>query len=159
MLVSPFDFQSDRFPDVRPRWKPRIAPHDLARLRVLRTPPNPVKIPLFVAPRWPLSWLAWSTPTVRGAGLPHRHRLPGMGTGHLAHDATHDVLFRHRGLGWAFGIVTMIPIFASSSPFAKTISEHHRYNRSPRDPDAFTMGRRGPPGISCCSTPTRWARC
>ncbi len=125
--------------------KPRIASHDLARLRVLRTLPNLVKIPLFVALMVALSWLAWSTPY--GAWRWFAYIGIGylwMGMVTFMHDATHDVLFRHRGLGWAFGIVTMIPIFASFIAFREDHLEHHRYNRSPRDPDAFTMGRRGP---------------
>src|SRR3546814_9637197 len=36
----------------------------------------------------------------------------------------------------------MIPIFASFIAFKTDHLEHHRYNRSPRDPDAFMMGRR-----------------
>ena len=37
----------------------------------------------------------------------------------------------------------MIPVGVSFVAFRKDHLEHHRHNRSPRDPDAFTMGRRG----------------
>src|SRR3546814_15670664 len=60
----------------------------------------------------------------------------------IMHDATHDALFTSKGLNLAFGIVMMIPIFASFIAFKTDHLEHHRYNRSPRDPDAFMMGRR-----------------
>ena len=125
--------------------KPRITRHELARLCTLRQAPNLTKIPLFVAMMVALSWLAWSTPSDAlrwGAYVALGYLWMSMVT--FMHDATHDVLFRHRGLGWAFGIVTMIPIFASFIAFKADHLEHHRYNRSPRDPDAFTMGQRGP---------------
>ena len=59
------------------------------------------------------------------------------------HDATHHTLFRRRWLNPAFGIVAMVPVGISFVAFRKDHLEHHRHNRSPRDPDAFTMGRRG----------------
>ena len=124
--------------------KPRIARDDLARLRVFRTLPNLTKIPLFVALMVALTWLAWFTPSTVlrwSAYIALGYLWMGMVT--FMHDATHDVLFRNRTAGWLFGIVTMIPIFASFVAFKEDHLEHHRYNRSPRDPDAFTMGKRG----------------
>ena len=124
--------------------KPRIARDDLTRLRAFRTLPNLTKIPLFVALMVALTWLAWFTPSTVlrwSAYIALGYLWMGMVT--FMHDATHDVLFRNRTAGWLFGIVTMIPIFASFVAFKEDHLEHHRYNRSPRDPDAFTMGKRG----------------
>ena len=59
------------------------------------------------------------------------------------HDATHDSLFKHKWRNMAFGIVTMVPLMVSFVTFKEDHLEHHRHNRSPKDPDAFTMGRRG----------------
>lgn len=125
--------------------KPRITPDELKRLRAFRPLPNLTKIPLFVALMVVLIWLAWITPSTAlrwSAYVALGYLWMSMVT--FMHDATHDVLFENRTLGWAFGIVTMIPIFASFVAFKEDHLEHHRYNRSPRDPDAFTMGKRGP---------------
>jgi len=59
------------------------------------------------------------------------------------HEATHNTLFAAKWKNWAFGIVTMIPLMVSFVAFKEDHLEHHRYNRSPKDPDAFTMGKRG----------------
>ncbi len=125
--------------------KPRIARDDLNRLRAFRMLPNLTKIPLFVGLMLALTWLAWVTPStlLRWSSYVALGYL-WMGMVTFMHDATHDVLFRNRTAGWVFGIVTMIPIFASFVAFKEDHLEHHRYNRSPRDPDAFTMGKRGP---------------
>lgn len=125
--------------------KPRIAAHDLARLSTLRMRPNLIKLPLFVALMLALNWLAWHTPSsgVRWSAYVALGYL-WMSMVTFMHDATHNVLFRSRRLGWLFGVVTMIPIFASFTAFKADHLEHHRYNRSPRDPDAFTMGKRRP---------------
>ena len=91
-----------------------------------------------------LSWLAWHTPDewVRwSAYLALGYLWMSMVT--FMHDATHNTLCRNRMLSWTFGIIAMIPIFASFIAFKEDHLEHHRYNRSPRDPDAFTMGQRG----------------
>lgn len=125
--------------------KPQIARDDLIRLRAFRTLPNLGKIPLFVGLMVALTWLAWVTPSTLlrwSCYIALGYLWMGMVT--FMHDATHDVLFRSRTAGWLFGIVTMIPIFASFVAFKEDHLEHHRYNRSPRDPDAFTMGKRGP---------------
>ena len=59
------------------------------------------------------------------------------------HDATHDCLFRRRWQNQVFGTVAMLPLMVSFIAFKEDHLEHHRYNRSPQDPDAFTMGKRG----------------
>lgn len=124
---------------------PRIARADITRLCQFRTLPNLCKIPLLVALMAAAGWLAWTTPSTPlrwSAYVALGYLWMGMVT--FMHDATHDVLCRSRALGWAFGIVTMVPIFASFVAFKADHLDHHRHNRSPRDPDAFTMGRRGP---------------
>ena len=125
--------------------KPRITRDELTRLSAFRPWPNLIKIPLFLLLMTALTWAAWTTPSMLmrwSAYIALGYMWMGMVT--FMHDATHDVLFRNRGLGWAFGIITMIPIFASFVAFKEDHLEHHRFNRSPRDPDAFTMGKRGP---------------
>src|SRR3546814_4770854 len=67
-----------------------------------------------------------------------------MGMVTFMHDATHNVLFEPRWENWAFGIIAMTPLLASFVAFKEDHLEHHRYNRSYQDPDAFTMGKRGP---------------
>jgi fatty acid desaturase len=59
------------------------------------------------------------------------------------HDASHGVLFRASWKNWAFGFVSTIPIVITFISFREDHLEHHRHNRSARDPDAFTMGKRG----------------
>ena len=62
----------------------------------------------------------------------------------LMHDCTHTTLFATRWLNEAFGMVTMVPFLASFTAFKEDHLEHHKYNRSPKDPDGFTMGKRSP---------------
>ncbi len=59
------------------------------------------------------------------------------------HDASHGVLFRASWKNWAFGLASTIPIVITFVSFREDHLEHHRHNRSARDPDAFTMGKRG----------------
>jgi fatty acid desaturase len=61
----------------------------------------------------------------------------------MMHDSTHEALFKRPWKNWAFGIFAMIPLVATFISFKEDHLEHHRYNRSPKDPDAFTMGKRG----------------
>ena len=122
----------------------QIAKSDLDRLRRFRLLPNLTKIPLFIglmvalslvawnAESWPLQWVAYL-----GIG----YLWMGMVT--FMHDALHNTLFRSSLLNWAFGILCMLPIFATFVGFREDHIEHHRHNRSPKDPDAFTMGKRG----------------
>jgi len=55
----------------------------------------------------------------------------------------HSTLFKDRWKNWAFGIFAMIPLIISFTSFKEDHLIHHRYNRTPKDPDAFTMGKRG----------------
>ena len=58
------------------------------------------------------------------------------------HDATHDSLLPRRWQNFVFGIVSMLPLPVTFIAFREDHLRHHRFNRSPLDPDAFTMGRR-----------------
>jgi fatty acid desaturase len=124
---------------------PLIAKGDLDRLRAFRLWPNLTKIPLFIGIMVACSWVAWNTESdwvLWSAYIAIGYMWMGMVT--FMHDALHHTLFRRRWLNWAFGIVCMMPIFATFVAFREDHIEHHRHNRSPRDPDAFTMGKRGP---------------
>jgi len=126
------------------RVQPRISREDLNRLRTFRIWPNLTKIPLVIALMAALGWFAWTTGSwvvEWAAYIALGYLWMSMVT--FMHDATHNSLFRSRALNWVFGIVTMIPIFASFIAFKEDHLQHHRFNRSPRDPDAFTMGKRG----------------
>ena len=117
---------------------------DVRRLTEMRVLPNLVKIPLFLSAMVALTWLAWTTPSaalkwVAYVGIGYLW----MGMVTFMHDGTHNTLFRTRWANLAFGIVCMLPLMASFIAFKEDHLEHHRYNRSPRDPDAFTMGKRG----------------
>jgi len=116
---------------------------ELDRLRTFRVLPNLTKIPLFlglmagftylawIADNWPMQWLMY---------IAIGYLWMGMVT--FMHDALHHTLFKSRALNWAFGILCMLPIFATFVGFREDHIEHHRHNRSARDPDAFTMGKR-----------------
>jgi fatty acid desaturase len=58
------------------------------------------------------------------------------------HDCTHSVLFKARWKNWAFGVFSTLPIIITFIAFKEDHLEHHRYNRTTKDPDAFTMGKR-----------------
>jgi fatty acid desaturase len=123
----------------------QLARNDLDRLRTFRILPNLLKIPLFIGLMAGLTLLAWRTDSTLLRWTAY------IGLGYLwmsmvtfMHDALHYTLFRNRILNWAFGILCMLPIFATFVGFREDHIEHHRHNRSPRDPDAFTMGKRGP---------------
>ncbi len=104
--------------------------------------PN-LKIFLIYALLIAASWVVWSTDAwwLKGAGFLAAGYL-WMGVVTFMHDATHQVLFRKKWKNWAFGIFSTIPILVTFIAFKEDHLEHHRYNRSPRDPDAFTMGER-----------------
>jgi fatty acid desaturase len=124
---------------------PQLAKCDLDRLRTFRLLPNLTKIPLFVGIMVGLSLIAWNTGSILvlcAAYIGLGYMWMSMVT--FMHDALHSTLFRSRAANWAFGILCMLPIFASFVGFREDHIEHHRHNRSPRDPDSFTMGRRGP---------------
>lgn len=121
-----------------------LSREDIKRLREFRTLPNLTKIPLFIGIMVCLTWVAWTTdsvfikwPAYIGIG----YMWMGMVT--FMHDGTHNTLFAEKWANWAFGIICMIPIMVSFVSFKEDHLEHHRYNRSYQDPDAFTMGKRG----------------
>ena len=123
---------------------PRLSRADLTRLTTLRILPNLTKIPLFLALMVVAGVLTWTTDSAIVDWT--MYVLLGylwMSIVTFMHDATHHTLFRRRWFNDAFGIVAMIPVGVSFVAFRKDHLEHHRHNRSPRDPDAFTMGRRG----------------
>jgi fatty acid desaturase len=106
--------------------------------------PNLWKIPLFSGLMVGLCLVAWNadSPLVLWtAYIGLGYMWMGMVT--FMHDALHYTLFRNRALNWIFGMLCMVPIFATFVGFREDHIEHHRHNRSPRDPDAFTMGKRG----------------
>src|SRR5689334_8574462 len=121
----------------------QIARSDLDRLRTFRVLPNLTKIPLFVGLMVGLTYLAWIADDWRlqwAAYIGIGYLWMGMVT--FMHDALHHTLFKSRAANWVFGILCMLPIFATFVGFREDHIEHHRHNRSPKDPDAFTMGRR-----------------
>jgi fatty acid desaturase len=121
--------------------QPRIPREELERLRTFRLLPNLTKIPLFFGIMGLLTWFAW---TIDSTALKWATYLAlgymWMGIVTFMHDATHNTLIEKKWKNWAFGIITMIPLMASFVAFKEDHLEHHRYNRSPDDPDAFTMG-------------------
>jgi fatty acid desaturase len=124
--------------------KDLIAREDLNRLRQLRAGPNLLKIPMLFGLMALLTWIAWSSEAVLLQWSCY------LAIGYLwmsavtfMHDALHNTLFKRRWLNWVFGVITMTPLLVAFVAFKEDHLEHHRYNRSPKDPDAFTMGKRG----------------
>ncbi|MEK7779550.1 MAG: fatty acid desaturase [Pseudomonadota bacterium] len=66
-----------------------------------------------------------------------------MGIMTFMHDCTHSVLFKEKWKNSAFGTFAIIPMFISFISFKEDHLLHHRHNRTHKDPDAFTMGKRG----------------
>ncbi len=123
---------------------PQISREELDQLREFRLLPNLTKIPLFIGLMALFTWMAWRSdnpwllvPLYIALGYLWMSMVTFM------HDALHHTLFRSKAVNWAFGILCMLPIFATFVGFREDHIEHHRHNRSPRDPDAFTMGKRG----------------
>jgi fatty acid desaturase len=117
---------------------------DLDRLRKPVPFHNLTKIPLFLFLMAGLTWVAWIEDDLWLRVFWYvaiGYMWMGMVT--FMHDALHYTLFKSRAANWAFGILCMLPIFATFVGFREDHIEHHRHNRSPRDPDAFTMGKRG----------------
>jgi len=121
----------------------KISPALLRELYQQTWSPN-LKIPLFYGMLISAGYVAWNTPHVWVEWL-----MYGM-IGYLwmsivtfMHDCTHNVLFKAKWKNWAFGIFSTLPIIVTFISFKEDHLEHHRYNRSPEDPDAFTMGQRG----------------
>jgi len=106
--------------------------------------PN-LKIPLIYALLISAGYLAWTTPS-----LWLRWLLYGamgylwMSVVTFMHDCVHGMLFKADWKNRAFGMFSTVPIIITFVSFREDHLEHHRYNRSARDPDAFTMGQRGP---------------
>ncbi len=89
-------------------------------------------------------YLAWTTEFVAlRFGLYACMGYLWMSVVTFMHDASHGVLFRASWKNWLFGFFSTIPILITFISFREDHLEHHRHNRSARDPDAFTMGRRG----------------
>jgi fatty acid desaturase len=99
---------------------------------------------LFYALLIAFGWAAWlsDSPWVKAPAYLAMGYL-WMGIVTFMHDATHQVLFRKKWKNWAFGVFSMLPLIATYIAFKEDHLEHHRFNRSPQDPDAFTMGQRG----------------
>ena len=121
-----------------------LSREEVKRFRELSLLPNLTKIPLFLGIMAFLTWVAWTT----GSGLARWAAYIGigymwMGMVTFMHDGTHNTLFKKKWANWTFGIICMIPLMVSFISFKEDHLEHHRYNRSYKDPDAFTMGKRG----------------
>lgn len=84
------------------------------------------------SPHWVITWLCY---------LAMGYMQMGIMT--FMHDCTHSVLFKAKWKNWAFGAFAIIPMLISFISFREDHLIHHRHNRSPKDPDAFTMGERG----------------
>ncbi len=130
-----------------------IARCDLERLRQFRLLPNLTKIPLFIGLMIGLGFIAWN------AGSPTVLWIAYIGMGYMwmgmvtfMHDALHYTLFRRRWANWVFGVLCMLPIFATFVGFREDHIEHHRHNRSPRDPGCLhdgTAWRTRLPAVLC----------
>jgi fatty acid desaturase len=122
----------------------QLSKSDLDRLRTFRILPNLTKIPLFIALMVGFGYVAWTTESTAlrwAMYIASGYMWMGMVT--FMHDALHYTLFRNKLANWVFGILCMLPIFATFVGFREDHIEHHRHNRSPKDPDSFTMGKRG----------------
>ncbi|MCZ6871581.1 MAG: fatty acid desaturase [Gammaproteobacteria bacterium] len=142
-LTPPTDIENDISQPNLSR-KDLIAREELQRLRTLRNRPNVFKIPLFIGIMMGLTWAAWTTDSslIRWSSYVALGYM-WMGIVTFMHEGTHNTLFEREWANWAFGIVAMIPLMVCFVAFKEDHLEHHRYNRSPQDPDAFTMGKRG----------------
>lgn len=123
--------------------RPRLSQQDLQRLMQLRPAATIAKILLFFAIMAVLGAVAWTVDSALvqwSAYIALGYMWMSIVT--FMHEATHNALFAKTWQNWAFGIVTMMPLMATFVAFKDDHLEHHRYNRSPQDPDAFTMGRR-----------------
>lgn len=103
-----------------------------------------LKIPLFYALLVSAGYIAWNT----ASGWVEWLMYGGIGYLWMSivtfmHDCTHNILFKEKWKNWAFGIFSTLPIIVTFMAFKEDHLEHHRYNRSSKDPDAFTMGQRG----------------
>lgn len=102
-----------------------------------------LKIPLFYGLLLGCGYVAWQTANELIRWLMYGSMgYLWMGIVTFMHDCTHNVLFKARWKNWAFGIFSTIPVLVTFIAFKEDHLEHHRYNRSSQDPDAFTMGHR-----------------
>jgi fatty acid desaturase len=103
-----------------------------------------LKIPLFYGMLIGSGYVAWNTPSVWVRWFMYGSMgYLWMSIVTFMHDCTHGVLFKAQWKNWAFGIFSTLPIIVTFISFKEDHLEHHRYNRSTKDPDAFTMGKRG----------------
>lgn len=122
----------------------RLSQDQLRELCQFRPGMTIAKIVLFVALLVAASVVAWqirSGPIVWIAYLCAGYLWMSIVT--FMHEAVHHTLFKQRWQNWAFGVIALIPLMVSFVAFREDHLSHHRYNRSPQDPDAFTMGKRG----------------
>ena len=104
-----------------------------------------LKIPLFYGFLFGLGAFAWNTESTALRWIAYVCMgYLWMSIVTFMHDATHQVLFKSKWKNWAFGIFSTLPIIVTFIAFKEDHLEHHRHNRSPKDPDAFTMGERKP---------------
>jgi len=101
------------------------------------------KIPLMLGVWLALAALAWRS----ASAWPRWPCYVALGYVQMSivtfmHDCTHGALFRAPWKNRAFGMLAMVPFVVSFVAFRSDHLSHHRHNRSPRDPDAFTMGGR-----------------
>jgi fatty acid desaturase len=120
-----------------------IPTKELKQLYQQRWLPN-LKIPLFYVLWIALGMIAWNSPHWIITWLCYLAMgYMQMGIMTFMHDCTHSVLFKAKWKNLAFGIFAIIPMFISFISFKEDHLLHHRHNRSAKDPDAFTMGKRG----------------
>ncbi len=122
----------------------RVSPSIMRELYRHSWYPN-LKIPLFYGLLVGFGFVAWNADHTGVTWLAYACMgYLWMSIVTFMHDATHNVLFEKKWKNWAFGIFSTLPIFVTFVAFKEDHLEHHRYNRSPKDPDAFTMGDRKP---------------
>jgi len=115
---------------------------ELKKLYRHRWQPN-LKIPLFYGLWIGLGVIAWNSPYWVVTWLCYLAMgYMQMGIMTFMHDCTHSVLFKEKWKNWMFGVFAIIPMLISFVSFKEDHLLHHRHNRSPKDPDAFTMGKR-----------------
>jgi fatty acid desaturase len=103
-----------------------------------------LKIPLFYAMIIAAGYVAWNTKQTSIRWLMYASiGYLWMSIVTFMHDCTHSVLFKRKWKNWVFGIFSTLPIIVTFITFKEDHLEHHRYNRTAKDPDAFTMGKRG----------------
>lgn len=101
------------------------------------------KLALFVGLMAAFAWLSRVTNGTWGEWACY------LGIGYLwmslvtfMHEATHNMLFPKPWQNWLYGIVALLPVMVTFVAFKEDHLEHHKYNRSYRDPDSFAMGKR-----------------